>query len=127
MVKPYRYDNHMKSDKTTLTLSQEVDADEFFCSLLGSAWETWDWWHSAEFINGYEWDKYPTNWDEPFLTVGICDPDDDDEFATVTKTLCLNDLLNAYRQNPVGRWDDHDACTGDAVFQTAVLGTVVYG
>jgi hypothetical protein len=123
----------MNSDtalRNTVTLTQEVDAQEFFENLLGSAWETWTWWHVAKYANGYEWDKYPTDQNEPFLTVGICDPDDDNEEATVTKSLSLNDLVKAYGKAQGYahlNWEDHDSCTGDIVMQTAVLGEVVYG
>ncbi len=120
----------MNSDtalRNTVTLTQEVDAQEFFENLLGSAWETWAWWHTVGFSEGYDWDTYPADWNEKFLTVGICDPDDETEEATITKSLSLNDLVGAYTKNPIGDWDDHDACTGDAVMQTAVLGKAVYG
>lgn len=115
----------MNSD--TITISKQVQADEFFWNLLGSAWESWDWWHVVEYDNGYDWDTYPGDWDKPFLTVGICDPDEDDETATVTKKLSLNDLLKAYRETPNLDWENHEAWSGDCVLQTAVLGTVVYG
>jgi hypothetical protein len=112
--------------KSTVTLRQEVDAQEFFENLLGSGWETWQWWHTAEYTEGYEWDKFPSDFGTPFLTVGICDPDDENEEQTITKSLSLNDLLEAYEKASHLNWEDHDACSGDYVMQIAVFGKAVY-
>jgi hypothetical protein len=110
-----------------VTVTTEVDANEFFSSVLGSAFEHWDWWHLVKYDEGYEWHTHPDDMDTPFLAVGILDPDDEDEEETITKILSLADILTAYNKCDGLRWDNLDAGSSDTIMQTAMFGEPVYG
>ena len=108
-----------------------VDRDELMNSVMGSVWERWDWWVMLKFADGCDWKTYPSNPHLPYVKVGITDPDDPDEQAFIAKTLSVQDIVIAVGEvltsHPWIRWDDMDACYGDVVMQTAMLGKVVYG
>lgn len=109
-----------------IVIPVQVEPEEFWSNLLGSAWEDWDWWQSIKYSEGSQWDKVGE------ITVSITDPDDEEEEEVITKTLGVQDLADAYAKyisqtkNTVN-WEDFDACSGDAVLQIAVLGEIVYG
>ena len=121
-----------------------VERTEFISSILGSAWEGYEWWQSYEYAEGYEWDTIPTDDDTPFLTITAQNPDadeDEDEDAEVTATLSVRDIIVAYieassalRQDigyeSYGDGDgylDIDADAGDVIIQFAVYGTHIFG
>jgi hypothetical protein len=109
-----------------VTVTQEVDAQQFFEELLGASPFSWEWWTQAEYDEGYDWDTYPTDWGKPFLTVSILDPDDENEERTVTRRLCLNDLVRAHEKSGHKNWQNHDTNTADMVLQWATFGEYVY-
>lgn len=104
-----------------------MDAQQFFEELLGAGPFRWDWWTAVTYDEGYQWDKYPTDWGLPFLTVSILDPDDEDEEKEITKKLSLNDLVRAYNNSGQTQWDNHDTNSSDNVLQLAVFGEIIYG
>lgn len=107
-----------------ITIPVQVEAEEFWSCVLGSAWETWDWWQSIKYSEGADWDKVGE------ITVSIDDPEDEDK--AVSKTLTVQDLATAYATllaevGELVNWQDLDAVSGDNILQIAVLGEVVYG
>jgi len=121
--------------KIEIELSRE-QIEETVSGVLGASFYHWDWWKSVEYREGFDWKTYPTNLDEKFLQVGIADPehyedllDEDEEEKTVEKWLSVADILRAWSVCAVAgyRMSDEDACTSDAVMQTAVLEEVTYG
>lgn len=110
-----------------VTVTQEVNAKEFFSNILGSSPFHWEWWTQEEYDEGYDWDTHPTDWGLPFLTVSILDPDDEDEEKEITKKLSLNDLVQAYTRSGHRDWENHDASSSDNVLQIAVFGEILYG
>lgn len=116
-----------------VTIPVQVDKDELLNNIMGSAWETWSWWRTATYADGYDWDTYPDDHDAHYITVGASDPDaDEDDYTLVRlRNVTVNDILRAtatiLTDYPRVRWDDMDACDGDLVMQTVVLGEVVYG
>ncbi len=117
----------------TVTIQTEAPVGDFVRYLLGSAFETWSWWHEVTYDEGYDWETFPEDLDQPFVTLGIEDPngEEDEEgfMPTITKKVSVNDLVKAYGDLPRNyrrEWDEHDACSGDCVLQFAVLGEVTY-
>jgi hypothetical protein len=115
---------------TKIVLPVEVDAEDFWSHVLGSAWESWSWWQRVEYSAGADWDKVGE------VTVTIDDPEADwdeetDSQPVLTKTLTLEDLAASYAKCLAEGYkfnlDDLDACDGDVVMQMAVLGEVTYG
>ena len=121
----------MNDDIFSITVPITFDKHEFLSSILGSAYETWYWWKEDTFDEGYSWNKYPDDNNKPFLTVGILDPNGDDEEKVITKRLCVNDITKGYAtahaKGYKTRLDDLDAVYGDAIMQFVVLGECVYG
>jgi hypothetical protein len=117
----------------TVTIQTEAPLGDFMSHLLGSAFETWSWWHEVTYAEGYDWETFPDDLDQPYLTLGIEDPngEEDEEgfMPSITKTFSVNDLVKAYGEMPHKyrrQWDDHDASSADCVLQYAVLGEVTY-
>lgn len=109
----------------TITVPVQLNAEYFWSNVLGSGWETWDWWVSVDYAEGSDWDKVGE------VIITAWDGETEGE-ATITKTLTLNDLVDAYKKcveengyslNP----DDLDAEQGDAIIQTAIYGETIYG
>jgi hypothetical protein len=106
----------------------EFDAAELWSCVFGSAWETWDWWVSIDYIDG-DWDKICT------VKIVALDPDDEDEDeSTITKTIGLDDIVRVLNEladfAPIVEClnhDDFDAVWGDCVLQHAVFGETIYG
>jgi hypothetical protein len=101
-----------------------IEAEDFWSHILGSAWETWDWWTGVDYLDGSDWDKVGE--------VKITGWDGETEGETlITKTLNIGDLAEAYGKCLAEGYrfnlDDFDACDGDAVIQMAMFGEVVYG
>lgn len=121
--------------KVEIELSREQVEDTLH-GVLGACFSHWSWWQKVEYKDGYDWNIYPTDLEEKFLTVGIADPehfddilDDDEEVKTVEKTLSMADILRAWSVLSMKGWtlSDRDACSSDGVMQTATLGEVTYG
>lgn len=105
--------------------------EDILRGILGAGFETWDWWQKVEYSTGFDWDTYPEDSTEPFITLAIQDQDEWDA-ATQERTLSVDDILRAYLEIQ-GQWrgqrflDQEDAVSSDAVLQKAVLGAIVYG
>ena len=104
----------------------EINAEELWYCVFGSAWETWDWWWSIKYIGG-DWDKVCK------VKIVACDPDDDD-VPKVTKTIGLDDIVRVLNEladfAPIAECLsdlDFDAVWGDCVIQHAVFGETIYG
>jgi hypothetical protein len=112
------------SEKVIITI--QMDAQEVWSNVLGSAWEDWDWWEKIKYSEGSDWDKVGE------ITLSITDPNDEEN--VITKTLGVQDLAKAYAELASKNYGgtnldihDLDAVYGDCVLQQAVLGDVVYG
>lgn len=107
----------------------ELEAEKFLPEILGSAFTTWSWWHVEKYDEGFGYDKYPTDPDLPFLTLGICDPEDDNEERTVTKKLSVNDIARGFVKSGSARWTQLDAASSDWIMQCAFFDSeeAIYG
>ena len=112
-----------------ITVTINIKQGEFLDEILGSAYETWSWWHEETYDEGYGWDTYPTDNDLPFLTLGICDPDDEDEERTITKKLSVNDIANGFAKSGIHSWQNLDAASSDCIMQCAFFDSTeaIYG
>jgi hypothetical protein len=113
-----------------VTIPVVVDAEQFWSAVFGSAWETWDWWVSLNYLEGSDWDKVGQ------VEIAGLDPDGDQETDIIKKVLGLDDIVKAFSKavtdnKSFGGFDPHeldlDACDGDVVIQYAMFGDVVYG
>lgn len=103
-----------------------ISAVDFWSNILGSGWESCEWWTGIEYGEGSDWDKVGTitltGWDEV---------SEEGEDVVKTKTLNLQDLVDAYTnclaQGYKFNVEDFDVYDGDAVIQMAFYGEVVYG
>jgi len=121
--------------KVEIELSRE-QVEDTLSGVLGACFSHWSWWQLVEYKDGFDWDTYPADLEEKFITVGIEDPahcqellDEDEEVKTVEKQLSVADILRAWSVCAVGGYQmsDEDAVSSDAVMQTATLGEVTYG
>jgi hypothetical protein len=99
-----------------------VDETEFWSAIMGSGWESWEWWKDISYRGSADWDK------PGVVTLTAYDPDTgEDEY---TADLTIAELVKAYEEvNTTTRihWEDLDSVSGDAILQVAVLGDIVYG
>ena len=122
--------------KVEIELSRE-QIEDTLSGVLGACFSHWSWWQLVEYEEGFDWDTYPADLEEKFITVGIEDPaypedllqDEDDKLPLVEKKLSVADILRAWSVCSVKGYQmsDEDAISSDAVMQTAVLGEVTYG
>ena len=94
-----------------VSLSTLVDAKEFWSHIMGSGFQSWDWWDALNFVKG--------DWDTPgVIWVRLTNPDDPTD-GVVEKRLDVNDLARAYGEalelNFVGEWDQMDSVEVDAL------------
>lgn len=109
-----------------ITVPVQFKAEDFWSEIMGSAWESWDWWVTLDYSEGADWDKVGeitvTSWDGE----GECEED-----GTLTKTLTIQDLAEAYGKCLAEgcriNIHDLDACQGDQILQMAMFGEIVYG
>lgn len=112
----------------TITTQHTVDAKAFASSILGSAFDSYDWYEGVEYVEGCDWDVIPSHLDASFVEVCMENPESGSRF--VTKSLSVNDLKRAYEEVAKScrvDWEDIDADLGDRIIQHAVLGEYVYG
>jgi hypothetical protein len=112
-----------------MKITLEIERDSFFHEILGSAFTTWFWWHEETYDKGYEWNKYPDDPDQPFLTLGILDPDDEEEEQTIVKKLSLNDIARGFSKCGYSKWTGLDAGSSDWIMQCAFFDSdeAIYG
>ena len=123
-----------ESMKVEIELSRE-QVEDTIGGVLGASYNHWFWWRVEDFDKGYDWNKLPADLEEKFLTVAILDPETyfedelEEDCKTITKKLSVADILRAWSVCSVAGYQmsDEDACSSDAVMQTAVLGEVTYG
>ena len=106
--------------------------DEIVMGILGAGFDSWDWWKKIKYDNGTGWDTYPEDVNQPFIELKVQSDEPEEPFdkaPTVTKKLCLADIISAYSALSAKNWQvqDEDACSSDAILQFAVLGQVVWG
>jgi hypothetical protein len=109
-----------------ITVPVQYQAEDFWSEILGSAWETYDWWVSLDYSEGAAWDKVGE------LTITAWDGQgESEEEGTITKTLGIKDLAEAYGKclSEGFRINIHDldADQGDVILQMAMFGEIVYG
>jgi len=114
-----------KMSEEMIVVPVQVSAVDFWSNIMGSAWESMDWWSAVSFAEGSEWDK-----PGQVIITGIEDLESGEE-KPITKTLNIQDLVEAYSnclaQGYRFNIEDFDAYEGDAVIQMAIFGEVVYG
>ena len=103
----------------------QISSVDFWSNIMGSEWESMEWWSKVSYGEDCEWDK------PGLVTVtAIQDLETDDE-VLVTKTFNLDDLVEAYSnciaQGYKFNVEDFDAYQGDAIIQMIMFGEVVYG
>jgi len=101
----------------------EVSDQQLWEEVLGSCWDTWDWWTSVRYVSG-DWDKIGE------LTIGYDDPDNDN--TTIVDTLNLEKLQKGYaivveKYPHLADLENQDASSGDAIIQCALMGDIIYG
>jgi hypothetical protein len=111
--------------KEMITVPVQISAVDFWSNILGSSWESMEWWVSVEYDSDSDWDKVGS------LTITAIEGLESDEETSITKTITLDSLVEAYA-NCVAQGfnfnvEDFDAFQGDAIIQMAVFGEVVYG
>ena len=114
-----------------VTIKQEIDATEFWSNIWGASPESFgSHWTMLYFNTGSDWDKIGT------VRVAMIDPEDVWEEKEIKKTICLQDLVDAYEKCWSGEagihrsyldLDNLDCVGADGIIQTAVLGKVIYG
>jgi hypothetical protein len=121
-------------DPTLVTISMQVSKDELLRNVMGSEWDTNGWWRYAVYHNDYDWNTYPSNHDDVYITVGIADPstyESDEAQKVILRALSLNDIITATAKvlsvSPYMNHYDMDADDGDAIMQVAMLGHITYG
>ena len=107
-----------------IAIVTEVDDQELWESVFGSAGTDWgSWWVEEKFLDGADWNKIG----KVQLTVL------NDEDEEVTKVIGLEDIVKAL---PIANeqvymdlfnFANYDAICADAILQVAVLGEVVFG
>lgn len=118
----------MNSKWITITTQHTVDAKRFASSILGSAFESYDWYERVEYVEGCDWDIIPEHLDACFVDITIDNPQSGPRW--ITKSLAVSDLKRAYEEVAKScrlDWEDIDADMGDRIIQQAVLGEYVYG
>jgi hypothetical protein len=107
-------------------IMMDVPDRELWSAVFGSAFETYPWWVSEDFLDG--------DWDNPCqVTLSIEDPNEPEgSDRQVSKTFGIYELVEAVntciRTGVIdSNWDNWDANDGDCIAQVAVLGDVVYG
>lgn len=115
----------MKQQKVTLQIN--VDRNEFLEQMLGSSFYYWEWWHTVKYDEGYDWDTYPEDNNKKFLTLGICDPDDETERKTIRKKVSVNDIVRAFEKSGYKSYSDIDAGSSDFIMQCVFFDEAVYG
>src|ERR1035437_9386462 len=75
---------------TTVTIKQEIDAQQFWSQVFGSAWESFgSHWMGEKWLEG--------DWETPGrVRLTLVDPDDEYEEKTISKTIDLSTLVAAY-------------------------------
>lgn len=113
------------ADKVTVTVTQEIEADELWSRIFGAEpWAFGSWWRGAKYGPDTDWDKAGT------IAVALEDPEDEE--GVVMKTLTVSDVAAALSKCPphivAEIMDDNADCvSADFVIQVAVLGECVYG
>jgi hypothetical protein len=109
----------------TVTISRTMDAEEFWSSVLGS----------TEFM-GEQWVSVRYRGDATWEVPGIVTITADNGEEQVTKSLSIEDLVQAYEVVVSKGYhhcgtridiDNMDECASDIVLQQAVFGDVIYG
>lgn len=112
----------------TVTIEVEIDAQELWSGVLGSAYESFEWWLGEKYVGDADWE-----------TPGqvIITYEDPDTNEAKRKTLDVNDFARAYqmalknKNYHCGSYkidiEDPDACVGDIVMQYAIFGEIIYG
>ena len=121
----------MTTTKRTTNITIPVDTQDYMMNILGSVYWTYPWWQKIEYVDGCDSLNLPPTDTEHYVCATILDPNDEEEVATITKWLSVNDLVEAgnkaFTLCPWVRWDDMDATDGDIVMQVALLDAYVYG
>jgi extradiol dioxygenase family protein len=115
--------NHEPKKMLEITTTALITEEELWSRVMGVAWQSYDWWASAEYLDGADWDKpgairvngefYPKG-----HTGGI--------------TITVHDLAYAlermnFSQSTIDILSDNADCSSaDELMQVAVFGEVIY-
>lgn len=119
----------MSKPTITVRVSRDMDRDDLWSNVFGTAGESWSWWRGVTFHNGASWFS-PGEFDG-FATLRVEDPENERE--VIEKRVTLDDVVYAAEwyvgkgYEKVAALDDLDACASDLILQFMVFGEVVYG
>jgi hypothetical protein len=106
-----------------LTYTRDVDNTEVWRVVFGSGFETWGWWHYADY-----------DWQNPAVpaTLSIDDPDNDDRTLFISVTIdkleaAINAGIAKYPHLQLWDYESYDSNMADVVLQIVAFGDVVYG
>lgn len=131
----------MEETGKTVIVPVEVDRDELWSAVMGSAFDTYSWWQEVQFRDGATWESPGLT---GYVSVRVEDPNETEgSGAWLTFRIGMPELVKAisiaiekgYRDPLVKRGTignavqtmDFDATTGDIVMQCACFGEAVYG
>lgn len=114
------------TDKVTVRIGIEKDADELWSMIFGSAGESWEWWQNVDFIEG-DWDKAGR------VFLAAANPDDPTD-CYAEGTFDITDVVKALEELADHRGvmeclanEDFDSIYSDVVMQQMLYGEVVFG
>lgn len=108
----------------TVVIPVRIPADDLWSAVFGSAFETWSWYYSVDYIEG--------DWDVPGKVMIMAWDGVHEDYDHLNEyVIDLDDLVEAYTKyvnlGYKTMYDDLDAVYGDVVVQLAMYGEVIYG
>lgn len=103
----------------------EVKDEELWSSVMGSAWETWEWWLWVDYVKGSWqapgecWVVVENPWEDGELSAKVTLPDIERALGELTEHQGVMKCLGSGEL-------DFDSVMGDVVIQQAVLGDEIY-
>lgn len=111
---------------------REVADEELWSSVMGSAWETWEWWLWVDYVEGSwetpgemwvvvlnPWEDEADPWEDGVLSAKVTLPDIERALGELTEHQGVMECLSRDEL-------DFDSVMGDVVIQQAVLGDEIY-
>lgn len=112
-------------------IKKEIEAEGLWSGVFGAIYGTGYWLRKIKFLGNADWDVMGQ------VEISIMDPEYDDAEKVVTKTIGIEELVEAlvktmelgyhhcgYRIDE--DFDSYDSCVADVVLQVAVFGKLIY-
>lgn len=112
----------------TVKVSREMDRDELWSNVFGTAGESWSWWRGIAYRDGATWESPG---ESGHVILRVEDPDNDGK--VIEKRVGIDDVVCAAEwyvrsgYEKLAPLDDLDASASDVILQLMVFGEVVYG